>query len=378
MNNCGYFYCKKIKYSYASTTFPLVGQEIDAAKRRIKDKDISKGIEITQSFGNFSTSDILSALSCFIFTHILVYWRAVDNFSCISYQVQHTMSATNQGLSPVAKNIKNSLQDNILASLGSNPGDSTTQCAHLQPFLDQTKMEACQIILENLVQLHFSQDKACQHWDAIVQHADILQGSLDRTVGLATVACDYFSSINPRLTNPKLIEHARLEETLQSAHLDYLTKLLGRRAFQELFEQEISRAQRHKHNVTLIFFDLDNFKSINDEYGHLTGDETLRQAGRILLDSKRKEDLGCRYGGDEFIVLLPETDKAMGALVAKKLHKQLNNLSFHYREKHITTQCSAGLASFPEDAQNGETLLDCADKALYKAKCQGRNRLVLF
>ncbi len=270
------------------------------------------------------------------------------------------------------------LQKEILASLSFAPGDSTAQCELLQPFLKNTKKEACQIILNNLVQLQFTQENACEHWDAIVKHANSLQRSLKRTVGLATVACDYFSTINPKLTSPKLIEYDRLEQAIKSAHLDYLTGLLSRGAFQELFEQEISRAKRHKHNVTLIFFDLDNFKEVNDTHGHLAGDATLKQVGKILIESKRMEDIACRYGGDEFIVLLPETDKFMGNLVAEKMHQRINNLRFDYKKHHIHGQCSTGLASFPQDANNSEALIDCADKALYQAKEQGRNRLVLF
>ena len=270
------------------------------------------------------------------------------------------------------------LQKEILASLSGAPGDATQQCERLQPFLKATKKEACQIILNNLVQLHFTRDNACEHWDAIVQHATTLRGSLERTVGLATAACDYFSTINPQLTSPKLIEHDRLEAAIQSAHHDFLTALLSRGAFQELFEQEISRAKRHSHHVTLIFFDLDNFKTINDTLGHLTGDETLKQVASVLLESKRKEDIACRYGGDEFIVLLPQTNGEMGSRVAKKIHTRLNHLCFLYKGEEVKVRCSAGLASFPEHATDGEDLIERADKALYQAKQQGRNRLVLF
>ena len=275
-------------------------------------------------------------------------------------------------------NLAKTLQENILASLSSAPGNATIQCERLQPFLRATRKEACQIILNNLVQLQFTRDNACEHWHAVVEHADSLQGSLNRTVGLATAACDYFSTINPRLANPKLIEHERLEETLKSAHRDYLTGVLCRGAFQELFEQEISRAKRHKHNLTLIFLDLDNFNEINDNYGHLAGDKILQEVGKILLDSKRLEDVACRYGGDEFIILLPETSKFMGTLVAEKLDQRLNNLTINHKKEEIRSQCSAGLASFPEDANNSESLTDCADKALYLAKKQGRSKLVLF
>ena len=155
------------------------------------------------------------------------------------------------------------LQQNIIASLSSAPGDSATQCQHLQPHLNENKNEACKIILHTLVQLNYPEDNACEHWEAIVKHAKKLQTNLGRKVGLTTAACDYFSSILPRLNNPKLIEFARWEKTLKSAHHDFLTGLLSRGAFQHFYEQEISRARRHKHNTNLIFFDLDKFKNIN-------------------------------------------------------------------------------------------------------------------
>ena len=270
------------------------------------------------------------------------------------------------------------LQQNILNSLSSAPGDFTTQCQRLQPFLKENKKETCKIILHHLVQLHFTQDSACKHWNAIVRHAEKMQHSLDRTVGLTTAACDYFSNVLPLLNNPKLIEFARFEETLKSVHLDFLTGLLSRGAFQNLFEQEISRAKRHKHNCTLIFLDLDKFKQINDNYGHLAGDEVLKQVAAIILKSKRKEDIACRFGGDEFVLLLPETNKFMGLRVGKKLLSQINKLTVPYNNKNIPVACSGGLASFPLDSKEGQELLNCADRALYQSKSKGKHTLNLF
>jgi diguanylate cyclase (GGDEF)-like protein len=273
---------------------------------------------------------------------------------------------------------KHLLQQNILNSLGSAPGDSTVQCHHLQPFLSGMKKEACKIILHNLVQLNFTQDNACEYWEAIVTHAEKMQISLDRKVGLATAACDYFSTIQPYLNNPKLIEFTRFEETLQSAQQDFLTGLLSRGAFQQSFEQEISRAKRHNHNATLIFLDLDNFKRINDRYGHPAGDEALKQVGKILLNSKRKEDIACRFGGDEFVILLPETNKLMGLQVGKKLLDQINTLVVHHEGEKIQISCSGGLAAFPLDSHDGQELISCADRALYQAKSRGKHELNLF
>lgn len=271
------------------------------------------------------------------------------------------------------------LQQDILSSLSSAPGDSKAQCQRLQPLLQDKKNEACKIILYNLVQLNFTHENACEHWESIVRHARKLQKTLRRKVGLATVACDYFSTIKPCLHNPKLIEFARFEETLKSAHHDYLTDLLSRGAFQNFFEQEISRASRHGHDTTLVFFDLDNFKEINDNHGHLIGDEALKQVGKIILDSKRKEDMACRFGGDEFLILLPETNKFKALRVSRKIHEQINNIILSgHQEQPVQVTCSGGLASFPLDSNTAKELMDCADRALYQAKSRGKHQLILF
>ncbi|MBU0944861.1 MAG: diguanylate cyclase [Proteobacteria bacterium] len=270
------------------------------------------------------------------------------------------------------------LQQEVLSSLSSAPGDSMEQFQRLQPLLNKKKNEACKIILYNLIQLNFTPENTRAHWDAIVQHAKHLQTTLQRNVGLATVACDYFSTINPCLDNPKLIEFDRLEETLRSAHHDFLTGLLSRGAFQNLFEQEISRASRHGHNATLVFLDLDNFKAINDTHGHLLGDEVLKQVGKIILEAKRKEDMACRFGGDEFLILLPETSKSMAQRVSKKIHKQINKLTIGHEELQIQVACSGGLASFPLDSDTGKGMMDCADQALYQAKSTRKHQLISY
>lgn len=285
------------------------------------------------------------------------------------------MTLVNQDAFPTDRDL---LEQNILDSLSADPGDATAQCRKLQPFLKETKQEACKIILDNLVQLNFTLDNASKYWDAIVTHAQDMRGSLNREIGLATAACDYFSTVRPYLNNPKLIEFKRFEETIRSAHRDYLTGLLSRGPFQNSLEQEISRARRHGHHTTLIFFDLDNFKDINDCHGHLAGDAALKQIGDILLTSKRKEDIACRFGGDEFVILLPETNKFMGAMVGRKLLSQINNLVVLYEGLEIPIACSGGLASYPLDSQNVRNLINCADQAMYQAKTRGTHELVLF
>lgn len=284
----------------------------------------------------------------------------------------------NKDQSPSCCQTTKALRHNIIESLGSSPGDFEAQCHCLEPFLATQKKEACKILLHNLVQLTFPLENACQQWDAIITHAAAMQKDLKRKIGLATAACDYFSNIYPRLNNPRLIESAILESTLHSAHRDFLTGLMSRASFQDTLDQEISRAKRHSHDITLIFFDLNHFKAINDTHGHLAGDEALRQVGKILQTSKRKEDTACRFGGDEFVILLPETNKYMGLLVGKKLLDQINKLTILHGGVTISVSSCGGLASFPRDCDTGLDLIHCADLAMYQAKRSQRQELMVF
>jgi two-component system cell cycle response regulator len=123
--------------------------------------------------------------------------------------------------------------------------------------------------------------------------------------------------------------------------------------------------------------DLDHFKRVNDTYGHLCGDRVLQEFGRLLDDSIRKYDVGCRYGGEEFAVILPDTSLEKARALCDRFRQRVNEHQFTYKELslHITT--SVGVAALPSDGLiTGRHLVDLADKALYQAKNQGRNQVV--
>lgn len=159
---------------------------------------------------------------------------------------------------------------------------------------------------------------------------------------------------------------------------DYLTQVYNRRHFMELFEQEFSRATRYGQELSLMLMDLDNFKDINDNHGHLTGDKVLRRLAKLVKSVIRAHDVFARYGGEEFILMLPQTPGQGAMLVAEKIREKLEKYKFDELGRGLVT-LSLGVAHIPnEDILDGKDLISAADRALYKAKENGKNRVELM
>jgi len=162
------------------------------------------------------------------------------------------------------------------------------------------------------------------------------------------------------------------EEMKRLATTDDLTGVCNRRHFLERLQHEIERARRYQVPFGLMFLDIDNFKELNDNFGHQVGDRVLTELGTILKHWARSSDLVARYGGEEFIVLLPMTDRHGASLAAERLRARIQQHVF-YRRKRLTV--SVGVAGYPHDGDSLEGLLGCVDEALYMAKNTGRNRV---
>ncbi|MCM8791728.1 MAG: sensor domain-containing diguanylate cyclase [Candidatus Omnitrophica bacterium] len=173
------------------------------------------------------------------------------------------------------------------------------------------------------------------------------------------------------------IENSQLyEQTVIRAHTDSLTGLWNHGYFQYLLQQEIKKAMEQNSVLSLIMIDIDDFKMYNDNMGHQTGDYILKELANLLNNHSRKIDWVCRYGGEEFAIILPKTNKKEAILISEQLREKIQDFPFIYEEimpaKKITVSC--GVASYPEDGTTNSALISCADKYLYEAKKQGKNQ----
>lgn len=177
---------------------------------------------------------------------------------------------------------------------------------------------------------------------------------------------------------------AQYEELEKLSLQDYLTGLANRRYFEKQFRLELDRALRLGHPTTLLILDVDDFKIINDKFGHLEGDKTLKALAAVLKESVREVDLPVRFGGEEFLVLLPETSLEQGRLVGEKIRKKISLLEIFSRKETIKCTVSIGLSGTEQvkelhsAAAPWLTLIEQADDALYQAKVSGKNRVEVY
>ncbi len=174
------------------------------------------------------------------------------------------------------------------------------------------------------------------------------------------------------------IENSQLyERTLIKAHKDALTDLWNHGYFQYVFDEELRRAKDHMSYLSLIMLDIDNFKNYNDTWGHQKGDEILARISQIVMESSRKIDKVCRYGGEEFAVILPDAARKDVLVVAERIRANIEQCPFSAGADHPSQKItvSIGVASFPESGKTKLELIRAADAALYDAKKQGKNRV---
>ncbi|MEN6440594.1 MAG: diguanylate cyclase [Syntrophobacter sp.] len=153
---------------------------------------------------------------------------------------------------------------------------------------------------------------------------------------------------------------------------DSLTGVANRRAYKVRLEQELKKFKRYKHEFSMIMFDMDYFKTVNDTYGHIVGDMCIRQVVSRIRQVLRETDFMARFGGDEFIIILPETNKEVAIGVANRISSCISNARFVYRNQQISLSISIGLSQILESDADPETLFCRVDEALYTAKKQGR------
>jgi diguanylate cyclase (GGDEF)-like protein len=160
----------------------------------------------------------------------------------------------------------------------------------------------------------------------------------------------------------------------KQADRDHLTGLLNRRSFELLAEKTFSMAVRNKQVFSLITFDIDRFKIINDTYGHDVGDKAIQHISKLIISGSRDSDIVSRFGGEEFVVMLPTTNRENASVVAEKIRKKIQNSPFTLNELVIEMTVSGGVSQYLRTEKGWFASLKRSDKALYQAKNSGRNR----
>jgi diguanylate cyclase (GGDEF)-like protein len=216
------------------------------------------------------------------------------------------------------------------------------------------------------------------HWQRLLMHHSRFPHPEGRKIDLRTAAFDYFLNETDLLVEPMVMEREALRQTELMAYVDHLTGLRNYAFFENEIKTEVARAKRYRTSLCLLLLDLDGFKQVNDRLGHLTGNDVLREVGRILQKRLRSSDLIARFGGDEFAILLHQTNPENGRRVAHNLCASIDSQfrlpEYGYLPRPLTA--SFGLSSLPNQATDEVQLFELADRALYQAKRAGGNQVV--
>jgi diguanylate cyclase (GGDEF)-like protein len=236
----------------------------------------------------------------------------------------------------------------------------------------------CKVTMQTLTSLDIPRDTAVDYWQRILQHREQLSRLLARKIDLVTAMCDFLLSETTCLFNPRLVDVGTFERVINETMFDGLTGLFNRLYFDEAFEHQVSLAKRYDTALSILFIDVDDFKDINDTFGHIVGDAALQRIGAIIKKAKRDSDIAARFGGEEFVLLMPHTESGNALILAERIRKEVEEEEFpaHGTTYHLTI--SGGLASFPLNATEANTLLHKADSATYLAKGAGKNTISIY
>lgn len=227
-----------------------------------------------------------------------------------------------------------------------------------------------------IANLELSEEEATKFWKEIYDHTLFMCEKMGRNVSFRVALLDHILVNNRVIKNPKIIELNLFDSVVKHSVVDELTGVYNRRYFNIALKREMKRALRYNRPLCLFLFDVDNFKTFNDSYGHIVGDAVLRIIGVTLKESFRQEDTLCRVGGEEFAVILPEVD-INSALIACKRFAELLKINSKEKLNQMIT-ISGGATEFPTEGESPEELYAKADVALYKVKNSGKNNILSY
>jgi diguanylate cyclase (GGDEF)-like protein len=227
------------------------------------------------------------------------------------------------------------------------------------------------IILRSLTHKTFSEDEAFSLWKEILNHMERLKDLLGRNVGVSVASLDYLTNVKDKLTEPKIIEEEKSSFITETSAKDELTGLFTRGMFDAVLKKEIAKVAREKSFLSLLMIDIDDFKVINDTYGHSEGDKVLKAIGSSINELVREMDFAARYGGEELAIIMPGTDNKSAFEVAERIRETIEEMQFD----DFAVTVSIGVSTCHHNAIAVEEFIKQADSALYKAKKKGKNQV---
>ncbi len=279
----------------------------------------------------------------------------------------------------MASRISKPTRQRLVALLAGERLDGAKLIKRLRQLRRLDGVATCSAMLHLLTHLDLPEDEAEQLLVELDEHRRQVSATLGRDPGLRVAAIDYLSNVRGLLHNPTIVEFDELETTERSAVTDSLTGLHNRRYFDSALDIETRRSLRYGLGLSLLLLDLDLFKSINDLHGHRFGDLVLAKVGELLQKAVRDSDVACRFGGEEFAIILPETSRLGAFSLAERVRRRVHGAFVEpFEGLPLELSVSGGVATFPVDGEDADSLVECADRAMYLAKKSGRNCIVLY
>lgn len=229
-------------------------------------------------------------------------------------------------------------------------------------------------ILLSLTHETYNEEEAKILWHEITAHMQNLENILGRPVGISVAAMDYLSNIKNILNEPIIIQEEKSDIITEATTIDELTQLYTRDVFVVTLQKNIDESIRTQSPLSLLMIDIDDFKKINDQYGHQKGDEVLRKIGYCINLIVREMDMAARYGGEELVVILPNTDIEEAYTIAERIRESINKLDF--AGFSVTVSIGVAESHGSKETNTPDALVKQADERLYNAKEAGKNQTV--
>ncbi len=266
-----------------------------------------------------------------------------------------------------------SLKESIL-DCRININDDDIFINELNKLIEKNGEDTYRAVIQILTDHDLESGEAKKRWIEVITHRKNISYALGRKISLMTAISDYLDSLKKH----KIVEISTYEKAIKESTHDNLTGLFNKGYFKNTLNQHLSLAKRNNTDLSVLFLDIDDFKEVNDTFGHHSGDVILKEVAHMIKQELRTSDIVARFGGDEFVILMPNTYKADAFVLSERLRKTIMQKPIKTKDKSVQITVSGGVTGFPVDAKKAVNLLNLADSALYRAKGAGKNSISLF